>query len=118
MPASPMKPCRHPGCKRLAKESYCDEHKRDQERRYAERRSNSGQRGYDARWQKVRAIKAANDPLCEQHLKQGAIVPLDVVHHIKPVETHPELRLVLDNLMSLCTACHEAIHKAERWGKK
>lgn len=118
MTASPMKPCRHPGCKQLTKGRYCDEHERKREREYAERRGNSGQRGYDARWQKVRAIKAANDPLCEQHLKQGTVVPLDVVHHIKSVEEYPELRLDMDNLMSLCRDCHEAIHKAGRWGKK
>lgn len=33
-----------------------------------------------------------------------------VVHHVLPVETHPELRLELDNLVSLCAACHDKRH--------
>jgi len=86
-------------------------------RRYDKSRGNSGERGYDAQWQKVRTIKANQDPLCEECLKAGLLVPLDVVHHIKPIETHPELRLVIENLMSLCTFHHEEIHKGERWGR-
>jgi len=80
-------------------------------------RPNSSSRGYDHHWQKVRAIKVAKDPFCERCLKKKPklYVPIKVktsgrygvVHHIKPISTHPELRLVLDNLESLCFICHE-----------
>ena len=32
------------------------------------------------------------------------------VHHIQPVELRPDLRLDLDNLISLCDACHNKRH--------
>ncbi len=72
---------------------------------------------YDAAWQRVRAMKLAQDPLCEEHLRQGHDVAVSMVHHIKPIETHPELRLVMENLQSLCTPCHDAAHKGGRWGR-
>ncbi|MDO5299951.1 MAG: HNH endonuclease [Clostridia bacterium] len=37
-------------------------------------------------------------------------VPATMVHHIKPYQTHPELALDLDNLMSLCDRCHWDVH--------
>lgn len=33
-------------------------------------------------------------------------------HHIKPKSTHPELKLVVDNGMTLCYRCHKAEHAA------
>lgn len=111
MPKSPSKNCSYPGCSELVPSGRCDKHKRKEYKQYDDRRGNSGQRGYDARWQGVRAIKASQDPLCEMCLKNGHIKPLDVVHHIRPIETHPELRLSFDNLMSVCVACHESIHQ-------
>lgn len=57
------------------------------------------------------------DPLCEEHLKQGFDVAATMVHHVKAVETHPELRLVMENLMSLCNSCHEEKEKGGRWGR-
>ena len=33
-----------------------------------------------------------------------------VVHHIKPRELYPELAMDLDNLISLCDACHNKRH--------
>ena len=43
-----------------------------------------------------------------------------VVHHIKPVEMYPELRLELSNLISLCESCHNKRHpeKGGRPGEK
>lgn len=41
-----------------------------------------------------------------------------VVHHIKPREFYPELAMDLDNLVSLCDACHNKRHpeKGQREG--
>jgi 5-methylcytosine-specific restriction endonuclease McrA len=78
-------------------------------------RGNSGERGYDAAWQKLRKLKIVRYPLCEEHLKHGRAVPAQKVHHIKPIETHPHLMLVMENLMSLCNECHEKVHGPERW---
>ena len=36
--------------------------------------------------------------------------PATVVHHIKPRSERPDLALELDNLQSLCDACHNKKH--------
>lgn len=40
-----------------------------------------------------------------------------MVHHIKPRKEHPELELVLENLVSLCDKCHDDAHP-EKFGKQ
>ena len=59
-----------------------------------------------SRWKKVRALKLARDPLCEDCKDHGLAVPAVQVHHLKGVARHPELAFVMENLLSLCTTCH------------
>ena len=33
-----------------------------------------------------------------------------IVHHIQPLEFHPELKLDDDNLLTVCLSCHNSIH--------
>ena len=44
--------------------------------------------------------------------RYGRRVPVlaTMVHHVKPRKTHPELELVLSNLVSLCDRCHDDAH--------
>lgn len=125
MPYKPARPCpgygpRRGGCTNLIRGSqrYCHECEPFLKKKKAEQDKNRGSasaRGYDHRWHKLRELKMNRDPLCEVCLTLGKTVPADVVHHIKPVDKYPELRLDYDNLMSLCTAHHEEIHRNERW---
>jgi 5-methylcytosine-specific restriction protein A len=41
---------------------------------------------------------------------KGRITPAVLVDHIIPVEERPDLRLVEDNLQSLCRPCHDKKH--------
>ena len=72
-------------------------------------------------WRRCRAAALRRDHgLCQRCLKEGrrtvtpggASFPVmaDMVHHIMHLEDHPELALNLDNLVSLCSACHEKEH--------
>ena len=128
MPKKPNKPCpgrgpRRNSCPNLIKspEKCCPQcmvYAKKETRQYDKERGSSGERGYDATWQKLRDIKANRDPLCEECLKSKKVKPLEIVHHIKPIEEYPELRLMMENLMSLCNDCHEQVyHKGERWGR-
>lgn len=36
--------------------------------------------------------------------------PATVVHHIKPKTEYPDLAMDIDNLLSLCDACHNKRH--------
>lgn len=102
----------------MTSERFCAEHARQEKEHYDSTRRNSHQRGYNKIWQKVRNVKINKDPLCEECLKQGKIVPADVVHHIIPINERPNLRLVIENLISLCITHHEEIHKRDRWVRK
>lgn len=73
-------------------------------------RPSPSKRGYDKQWYKVRAIKLSTNPLCEECTIAGRVTPAEMVHHIKPVDEYPDLRLYMDNLMSLCNDCHAAKH--------
>ena len=107
MPTAPHKRCSYPRCGNKATVgARCEQHKH--QRFY--NRVNSGLRGYDHAWHKVRKIKIRHDPCCQICEQHNVDTIATVVHHIKEIETHPELRLVMSNLMSLCHDCHEALH--------
>jgi 5-methylcytosine-specific restriction enzyme A len=100
----------------------CEEHKakpttytdRPPNRRYDAERPSSHKRGYDVTWQRVRKQKLSRDPLCESCMGEDRITAADEVHHDKPVRTHPELRLNLANLISLCGPCHRKVEGRRR----
>jgi 5-methylcytosine-specific restriction protein A len=64
-------------------------------------------------WQDVRqeAIKRDNNECqqCKAH-KPNCVTIQENVHHIKEIETHPDLALNLDNLICLCIKCHNEVH--------
>lgn len=66
-------------------------------------------------WRTLSARILLQRPICQDpfgyHARQGEVVPATEVHHIKPVETFPELLLDTSNLLSLCPLCHKAIHR-------
>jgi 5-methylcytosine-specific restriction protein A len=51
--------------------------------------------------------------MCQHCFKNKIIKPAETVHHIKFLKTHWHLRLTMSNLISLCKACHNTIHKGK-----
>lgn len=64
-------------------------------------------------WRKLRAEQLRRQPLCECCLAQGRHTPAHVVDHIRPVN-QGGAPLDLENLQSLCAACHNRKSGAER----
>lgn len=68
------------------------------------------------RWRKLRALKIAEQPLCEMCLKEGRTTIAEDVHHIESFMSTDDkvLRLALaydyENLMSICKTHHQMIH--------
>lgn len=68
-------------------------------------------------WKKLRNYYIMNHPLCENCFKYGLVTPATQTHHKKPFmlgktsEEQRELCFSEDNLMSLCTSCHQLLHK-------
>ncbi len=119
MPHRPPHPCAHPGCSVLVDggESRCPEHRRQATREREQRRESSTARGYDYAWQRLRRRKLQVDPLCVGFKSQGRASLGQEVDHIIPLSQRPDLRLVWENLQSLCGRCHAAKSAAERSGR-
>lgn len=59
-------------------------------------------------WKKVRAECFTRDDYTCQHCKErGGYLH---AHHIKYYSEYPELRLELNNLLTLCKSCHNRVH--------
>ncbi len=116
MPYKPKRPCAYPGCPRLTDGRYCEEHTKLVNSNYNRyERDPASRKRYGRAWQRIRKAYADEHPLCEECLKQGRLVPVEQVHHIKPLAeggTHAR-----DNLISLCRSYHARIHaeRGDRW---
>ena len=72
---------------------------------------------YDVRFYKTstwlrtrRRVLARDNGECQACAKAGRYTPATTVHHIEHYERRPDLALTDSNLISLCGACHNAVH--------
>ena len=69
-----------------------------------------------ARWRRLRLKKLQEQPLCENCKDKDKITPATEIHHITPVEsatTIEQMEILMfdyNNLMSVCSECHNEIH--------
>ena len=109
MPRKPKRPCSFPGCPKLTEGRFCEEHEKQENRRYEKYdRDPAVRRRYGRAWKRIRDRYAAAHPLCEMCLKEGRLTPVEEVHHILPISKGGDHRET--NLMSLCQSCHTKIH--------
>lgn len=65
----------------------------------------------DKRWRAMREIILRRDGYqCRECRRYGRKREAQEVHHIKPVDSYPELAFTRSNLVSLCHACHNKMH--------
>lgn len=63
------------------------------------------------KWKRKRDIILRRDEYtCQECKRYGKTIPATIIHHVFPLESFPDLKLVNDNLISLCNNCHEAMH--------
>ncbi len=116
MPRKPKRPCSHLGCPKLTDGRFCEEHAKQEAKRYEKYdRDPAVRRRYGRAWTRIRNRYAAAHPFCEECYKRGVFTPMEEVHHILPLSrggTHAD-----DNLMSLCKSCHSRItaEMGDRW---
>lgn len=121
MATRPLKPCAWPGCRALtAGQPHCTLHvpkaeQRRQERvkrankRYNENRDSTDARYKQEKWRRLSIRFRRMHPLCAQCELEGRITPSQLVDHIKPSKTHPELFFDWRNLRALCHSCHNRV---------
>lgn len=98
MPARPMRPCTHPGCRRLSVDGRCPLHPRWM------LRQPRTQRFYDSRrWRDhIRPSQLRRHPLCEECARPGHAVIATEVDHVDGDPTNN----ADTNLRSICKSCH------------
>jgi len=68
-------------------------------------RPSAHKRGYTHKWRKLRLMKLANNPVCEMCELRCATD----VHHENKVSDGNDVLCHLDDLRSLCRACHAGL---------
>lgn len=58
-----------------------------------------------APWRRLRAVKLEQNPMCEECERNGRYTPAQMVDHIVPINKGGT-SLDIENLQSLCNACH------------
>lgn len=100
-----MTPCRRCGCANLVtrkQKGYCDDHAN---LRWGWSRISANARGYGYAWQKVRKQALERDKyLCVHCMRAGFFISAKEVDHIVPKSKGGGDEL--ENLQSLCVACH------------
>ena len=102
MPNRSLKPCSYPGCPNLTNGGRCSAHRRP------ETRPTATERGYDARWRRLRAQHLARNPWCVMCASFGKVEKATEVDHIIPHKGDDSLRLDASNLQSLCSYHHKS----------
>lgn len=65
-------------------------------------------------WTQLSLRKRTADPLCECCLEDGKVTPASEVHHVVGVDESESLRMQWDNLMSVCSECHDKLEGRRR----
>lgn len=71
------------------------------------------QRGYDNNWLRLSRLCLAEEPYCRYCARNGRVTLAEVSDHIIPIRIRPDLRLVRDNIQSLCKLCHDSVKARE-----
>lgn len=116
----PRRPCAAPGCTALTRTGYCDAHadraaaaRAEAQREYDETRRDARLVAFyrSTAWHRARdAARMRDHGLCQDCLQRGRVTLAETVHHVVPIRQAWHMRLTLDNLTTLCAACHAARH--------
>jgi 5-methylcytosine-specific restriction protein A len=103
MPCRPPSPCTQPGCPNKAtNRGRCPDHQRPA---WVTTTSSSTERGYGARWQRLRHHQLSTYPVCQIRTHCDGALATEV-DHIKPKAQGGTDEPT--NLRSACKACHKA----------
>ena len=109
MPYKAKKPCARPGCRNLTSDRYCEEHAKQEAKRYNQYdRDPASNKRYGRSWARIRAAFLQANPLCVLCKKDGRLTPATMVHH--KVKLTDGGTNDWNNLQALCHEWHSRLH--------
>lgn len=121
MPQRALRPCRHPGCRELTREGWCQKHRPA----YKRRESAAWHSLYglplwtqQLRPQQLLREPFCQDPECDSLRETGRPARATVVDHIRPHRGNMALFSDPANLQSLCKRCHDRKTMREQNGRR
>jgi len=131
MPQRAQRVCGKPGCGRLCTSGYCDAHAASSPRAVRQclldaLRGSAHARGYGRRWERLRKMVLARDPLCmiQKLCGRGLDRPGEPAHlpALSTVADHivsrPKGDDSMENLQGVCRRCHghkTATNDSPKW---
>lgn len=106
MALKPLRPCRHPGCAALTRESYCPAHKPQK----AARRTSAEYHSWYSLpiWtDDLRPAQLLREPFCRECARRGIRTRATVVDHVQPHRGDWGLFIDPRNHQSLCKYHHD-----------
>ena len=113
MAQRPLRPCKHPGCRTLTADTWCDAHRPARTERGAESASWQWLYNTDLWRKQLRPEQLLREPWCRECARRGLRVPATEVDHITDHRGDPKLFAEVANLQSLCHGCHSRKTLAE-----
>ncbi|MGK0575518.1 HNH endonuclease [Macrococcus capreoli] len=122
MPSKSDSVCAYPGCSRTTSNRYCELHidtTKQKHKEYDRERTDQQEVSFynSKQWKDVRATVLQRDfYLCQQCKRQGITTFGNIVHHIVELKDDWSLRLDMNNLETVCSACHNQEHTKTKKG--
>lgn len=113
MPSKPMRPCLHPGCRKLCRGGYCPEHQPPKPTRQHSVMPWHSWYALPIWRETLRPQQLLREPFCRECAAIGLRVRATDVDHVVPHRGNWEL-FVHGELQSLCHQCHSRKTMRER----
>ncbi len=120
MPLKANRPCSHPGCPKLTRGRFCEEHEKKEEQHYNKNCRPNKRLYSSANWKRLRINYLQSHPLCVICYSRGKIVEAKIVDHVVPHKGDKRLFFDTSNLQALCKRCHDTKTAKEdgRWKRR
>lgn len=108
MANKPPRPCRYPGCYKLTKDGWCDQHRPARAAKAPKRLSAQWHWMYMTKeWtEDLRPTQLLLEPFCRECAKRGLRTKATRVDHVEPHRGDWSRFVDRKNLQSLCERCH------------